>query len=105
MLPGGATRLAQLEIAVQKQTHVLTELQTPLRTETSSPQQVHRLVAKVERLDMQLAELCTRVQADDQARGLLSRLSGALHFPSSHCLSLKQPICNPCGFQRLTLHS
>lgn len=80
MLPGGAARLAQLEGATQKHAHVLNELQTSLHTERPPPQQqhVHQLAGKVERLDMQLAELCTQVQADDQAKELLSRLSGAL---------------------------
>ena len=92
MLPGGATRLAQLEYAMQKQAHVLTELQTPLRTETTPQSHVHWLAAKVEQLDMQLAELCTRVQADDQARELLSRLSGyfslfPLSFPQATLLA------------------
>ena len=74
--------MAQLEVATQKHAYILNELQTSLHTERPLPQQqqqqVHRLAGKVERLDMQLAELCTQVQADDQARELLSRLSGAL---------------------------
>ena len=101
MLPGGATRVAQLEHAMQKQAHVLSELQRLLRMDTPPPQ-VHRLAARVERLDMQLAELCTQVQADDQARELLNRLSGDLLKPCPpllNPLSWHHPICNLCGLQ------
>ena len=77
-LLGGATKLAQLECALQKQALMLTELQTTLGKEETSPPQAHELAAKVERLDMQLAELSSQVQADGQARALLPRLSGSL---------------------------
>lgn len=76
MLPGGATRLVLLECAVQKQADSISELQAPSRM-LKMPMQVHHLAARVEQLEMQLAELCTRVQADGQARELLNRLSGA----------------------------
>lgn len=101
MLPGGATRMAQLEHAMQKQACVLSELQKPLRMDTPLPQ-VHRLASRVERLDMQLAELCTQVQADDQARELLNRLSGDLIEPRPpllNPLSWHHLICNLCRLQ------
>ena len=68
--------MAQLECAMQKQANSLSELQTLPCTDRVPPQ-FHRLAARVEGLEMQLAELCSQVQADDQARELLNRLSGA----------------------------
>lgn len=63
---------------MQKQALELTRLQTPLCMEQLLPHQVNRLCSHVEHLDMQLTELSTQVQADDQARSLLRRLSGAV---------------------------
>ena len=69
-------RLAQLETAFQKQAHALSKLQTPLQTVTIGSEQTQRLSNDVKRLEMQLAELWSQVQAEVKSRHLLSKLSG-----------------------------
>ena len=82
LMPGGATRLGQLEAALQKQAQLLSQLQTPACGADSVPAEaaeVQLLSVEIRRLDMQLAEVSSQVQAEDKARQLLNKLSGAEH--------------------------
>lgn len=84
ILPAGTKRLAELEAALQKQADVLSRLQAPLHAVILASQQTQQLSSDITRLEMQLAELKTQVQAEAKARHLLSKLSGMHSSGSSN---------------------
>ena len=83
-LLGWTEQLAQLEGTVQKQGHALRKLHSTVQTDSTASHQDGQMAVEIKRLETQLAELKTQVQAEDKARHLLDKLSGTASSVSTY---------------------